>query len=750
MVSSSESRYREGDEPVPGYWLVRPLGRGNFGEVWEAVGPGSIHVALKIVQLGDRQSEKELNALRLMRNIRHSNLVPLFGFWVKNACGDFMAGSGTAEAKGSVKVQDMPTQTYRPEKHMPSELFIAMQLGDKSLYQRLYECRGECLPGIPAAELLEYMLASAKALDYLNSETNGLGKAVQHCDVKPQNIMLVGGSPQVCDYGLARLSCDARATTSIFGSLAYAAPECISGTAPSASIHTDQYSLAITYIELRTGQLPYASEDFYEILANVREGKLKFPELLSPAEVAVLRRATSLKPSKRYPSSAAMVLDLIHAQDKPAPLGIGGWIAKHPIAAAMPVVLTTALAIGWALWDPDTTEAEPKNNTLVAENTPPVTPKLGAVAGSNVITPVVVQPNITPPVKETPPKESPKIDTPPANQPPLANNSTSVSTPPAKMTEPPKNPEPIKNTEPPKTSEPKTTPPSVTPPMVEPSKNNEPSKNVEPKLSTGPKTTPPNMEPPPKVAVTKVEPPKVEPAKVDPPKVEPPKYTAPKLAPPKDPGIEIARQKVTEARGLLKQRKYDEALRAADAALAADPKSTDAKGTRADSLAGRAQNFAAVSRWNETIADYSAAIQTLPSAAIYTQRGAAYMERNGSNDPQTALDDFAMAIQLDPRCTDAFALRGAAYLSRGQFEAAINDLTRAIEINAETPGAAYKAGPVHNLRAIAERSAGKADLASLDDQIAALLDRLDQAPSDKNLQDMLATLQSKYADLRGK
>ena len=170
----------------------------------------------------------------------------------------------------------------------------------------------------------------------------------------------------------------------------------------------------------------------------------------------------------------------------------------------------------------------------------------------------------------------------------------------------------------------------------------------------------------------------------------------------------------------------------------------------ADSLTGRAKNFAAISRWNETIADYTAAIQTLPSAAIYTQQGAAYMERNGSNDPQTALDDFAMAIQLDPRCTDAFALRGEAYLSRGQFEAAIDDLSRAIEINAETPGAAYKAGPVHNLRAIAERSAGKADLASLDDQIAALLDRLDQTPERQELEDMLATLQSKYADLRGK
>ena len=55
--------YYKGEEPVPGYKLIQPLGRGGFGEVWKATGPGGIPVALKIIGLTGKQGSKELRAI---------------------------------------------------------------------------------------------------------------------------------------------------------------------------------------------------------------------------------------------------------------------------------------------------------------------------------------------------------------------------------------------------------------------------------------------------------------------------------------------------------------------------------------------------------------------------------------------------------------------------------------------------------------------------------------------------------------
>src|SRR5438132_13629978 len=67
-----------GARPLPEYELVRLLGRGGFGEVWLAIGPGGFEVALKFIRLGVPAAQVELRSLELVKGIRHPHLLTTF------------------------------------------------------------------------------------------------------------------------------------------------------------------------------------------------------------------------------------------------------------------------------------------------------------------------------------------------------------------------------------------------------------------------------------------------------------------------------------------------------------------------------------------------------------------------------------------------------------------------------------------------------------------------------------------------
>jgi len=344
--------YAAGEEPVPGsgYRLTEFLGRGGFGEVWKAVGPGGTEVAVKMIPLGGMEGRKEFRALQLVKRIRHPNLVPTIAFWVRDDRGTTLDDAVVSQL--DLRAPTIDESGFRATAAVPPaagsqavELIIVMGLGDVSLYDRLQQCQAAGEKGIPADELLHYMDGAAAAIDYLNRPIHDLGSgpvAIQHCDIKPHNIMIVGGAAQLCDFGLARAIGSVRMTTALAATLAYAAPECLQTGKPSGA--SDQYSLAMTYYELRTGQLPYSDATYGAVMSAVMQGDLDF-SAAPQAEQAVLRRATLLDPASRFPSATEMVRCLRAACN-----GESGGLAP----AAMPRrslaarVLTTALLLALA------------------------------------------------------------------------------------------------------------------------------------------------------------------------------------------------------------------------------------------------------------------------------------------------------------------------------------------------------------------------------------------------------------------
>jgi serine/threonine protein kinase len=287
--------YILGDKPLPGYTIARFIGQGGFGRVWNCKAPGGAQVALKIIDLHEGQGIKEFSAIRLFKNVRHANLVPITGFWLKDAFDNLISDT---ESAGTVTLMNKA-----------SELLIVMSLCDKSLGDRLHECRKQGLEAIPPEELMEYMLDAARAIDFLNSPRHDLGYgpvAIQHCDIKPQNILIVGGSVQLCDFGLARVLSDNKPVDASVTAY-YTSPEMLTDSKPSKS--TDQYSLAITYYEMRTGELPFDARLPAAVLGAHLQGRLDFSKV-SATEAKVLKKATARDPEKRFPTSMDLVLEL--------------------------------------------------------------------------------------------------------------------------------------------------------------------------------------------------------------------------------------------------------------------------------------------------------------------------------------------------------------------------------------------------------------------------------------------------------
>ena len=257
------TQLRAGATPVPGYVLVDFLGEGAAGQVWKATGPGGVRAALKFVRLSERISEAELRALELIKNIDdHPNVMGVRGIW---------------EIEGY--------------------LVVAMSLGDRTLMDRLTEAKRSGLAGIPAEELLEYMADAARGLDFLAEQH------ILHRDIKPQNILMVAGRGiKIADFGLAKIQDKAMATTSGSMTPAYAPPEFFSG---QSSTYSDQYSLAVTYCQLRRDRLPFEGP-ISQIVAGHLHGA---PDLsfLEGAEHDVVARALAKDPEQRWPDCRTFV-----------------------------------------------------------------------------------------------------------------------------------------------------------------------------------------------------------------------------------------------------------------------------------------------------------------------------------------------------------------------------------------------------------------------------------------------------------
>lgn len=309
-------------EPIQGYRLISPLGSGGFGEVWKCEAPGGIHKAIKFVygnfnslDVDSVRAEQEWKALQRIKEVRHP----------------FVCSLDRIEI-------------------VEGELVIVMELAERTLHEVYEECVGTGLIGVPRDQLLRFMADAAEALDHLNEKHN-----LQHLDVKPRNLFLISNRVKVADFGLVK-QLERTSSSGLMGGVTplYAAPETFVG---KISQHSDQYSLAIVYQELLTGQRPFVGKNVRQ-LAN--QHLQEDPDLRSLPEVErpIVARALAKDPAKRFPNCMAFVTALYKAR-------VGGRVDSPAAAMAEKALVGAGKVKAETIRDLQLEDYEPSPSSFV-------------------------------------------------------------------------------------------------------------------------------------------------------------------------------------------------------------------------------------------------------------------------------------------------------------------------------------------------------------------------------------------------
>jgi len=198
--------------------------------------------------------------------------------------------------------------------HHPNVVAVLDQghTADGVLYLVLEYVDGPTLCDVVAHEA---PMTPRRTLDLLIPVLRGLTQAhrigLVHRDVKPENVLLTrGGQVKVADFGLTRAVDEHTTSTTVMGTVGYAAPELV-GDGP-VDQRSDVYAVGIMAYEMLTGSRPYTGTALQVATAHVSRD-VPAPGGLAQGVPAALDefvlRATSRDAAQR-PADAAALLDL--------------------------------------------------------------------------------------------------------------------------------------------------------------------------------------------------------------------------------------------------------------------------------------------------------------------------------------------------------------------------------------------------------------------------------------------------------
>lgn len=265
-------------QPIAGYDLLSPLGKGAMGEVFRAAKPGKAAVALKVMapslgeipELVERFRREAMAAAR----VDHPNITRVIEF---------------GEDGG--------------------RLFMAMELLDGHDLGKLIQSGGT---GDLASRI---RVITQAALGMAAVHAHGL----VHRDLKPANLHVKNdGVVKIMDFGLVRLEdSEMTATGMVMGSPSYMSPELIKGHKADARV--DVFSLGAVCYEVLSGRKAFAGKGLTQVMMSVLSSEPQpltqaNPEVPAPLE-RVVWRSMRKDPAQRYQNAGELAAALEVVRD---------------------------------------------------------------------------------------------------------------------------------------------------------------------------------------------------------------------------------------------------------------------------------------------------------------------------------------------------------------------------------------------------------------------------------------------------
>jgi eukaryotic-like serine/threonine-protein kinase len=357
-------------EPLGDFRLMREIGRGGMGIVYEAIQMSlGRHVALKVLPFSAALDERRLRRFKTeaqaAAQLHHTNIVPVYAVGVERGVHYYamqlIQGKSVAEV-----IND--SQVELPLSHVASNSTIANQsvtVGGSISSQRSNRIRS----------IVQWMAVVAEALDYAHDLN------IVHRDIKPSNLMIENGNKiWITDFGLAQIASDHNLTQTgdLIGTLRYMSPEQAIGGRTVVDHRTDIYSLGATLYEWLVNQPLFDGENRATLLTQILHHEprpLRTIDRSIPAELeTIVAKAIAKSPVERYNTAQAFAEDLHRFLEqrpilakRPTPIDRAvKWIKRHPAFVASATIFSTLGFVGFAV--ATAMIAHSQNQTLEALN----------------------------------------------------------------------------------------------------------------------------------------------------------------------------------------------------------------------------------------------------------------------------------------------------------------------------------------------------------------------------------------------